>query len=101
MKSWKSSSLPLCGVAVRSKKLPGVLGKQLSEAEALRVPHLRRKERGRHLVRLIHDNEVPIDLLEPLLEFLATAEFVEPADAEIVFRETNCQCVTPEWRRWS
>jgi len=36
-------------------------------------------------VRLIHDNEVPIDLLEPLLEFLATAEFVEPADAEIVF----------------
>ena len=63
MKSWKSSSLPLCGVAVISRKWRVSRDEQLAEPVALGVLHLAAEVGGRHLVRLVADDEVPVGLL--------------------------------------
>ena len=59
MNSWKSSSLPLCGVAVISRKWRVSVDEQLAEAVALGVLDLAAEEGGRHLVRLVADDQVP------------------------------------------
>ena len=52
-KSWKSSSLPVCGVAVISRRWRVMPAEQLAELVALRLLDLAAEEVGRHLVRLV------------------------------------------------
>ena len=87
MKSWKSSSLPLCGVAVISRKFLVSAGKQLAEPVTLRGFDLAAEEGGRHLVGFVADNQIPVGLLELLLEVFVPAELVEATDDKVVLLE--------------
>ena len=89
MKSWKSSSLPLCGVAVISRKWRVRVDEQLPEPVALGVLDLAAEEGGRHLVRLVADDEVPaaIGRLELLLHILVARELVEAGDDQVGLQE--------------
>ncbi len=62
--------------------------RELAELVALRLLHLAREEGGRHLVRLVHDHEVPVAAgLELGLHVLVAAELVEAGDDEVVLVE--------------
>ena len=67
-KSWKSSSLPECGVAVISRRWRVMLAEQLAELEALGLLELAAEVVRAHPVRLVDDDQVPLGLLELRLE---------------------------------
>ncbi len=87
MKSWKSASLPLCGVAVRSRKCRVRPAEKLAQAVALGVLDLAAEVGGAHLVGLVADDEVPVGLLELGLDVSFAAQLVEAADGEGVLVE--------------
>ena len=62
---------------------------KLAEPVALGVLDLAAEERGRHLVRLVADDQVPaaVRRLELLLHILVARELVEPGDDEVGLQE--------------
>ena len=64
-------------------------GEKLPEPVALGVFDLAAKERGRHLVRFVADDEIPaaVGRLQLLLHVLVARELVEPGDDEVCFQE--------------
>ena len=60
MKSWKSSSLPACGVAVISRKWRAVPPEHLAEPVALRLLDLVAEVVSGHTMRLVDHDEVPL-----------------------------------------
>jgi hypothetical protein len=89
MNSWKSASLPLCGVAVISRKCRVRRREQLPEPVALGVFDLAAEHRRRHLVRLVADHQVPaaVGRLELLLHILVARQLVEAGDDQVGFDE--------------
>ena len=87
MKSWKSASLPLCGVAVSSRKCRVRPARSWPEAVALRVLDLAAEVGRAQLVGLVADDQVPVGLLELGLDVLVAAQLVEPADGQGVLLE--------------
>ncbi|GIX27872.1 MAG: hypothetical protein KatS3mg123_1753 [Burkholderiales bacterium] len=84
MKSWKSASLPLCGVAVISRKCRVSAASSLPELVALGVLDLVAEEVRGHLVRLVHDDEVPVGLLQLGLTSSFRGQLVEARDDEVL-----------------
>ena len=62
------------------KQVAGAPGDQLSQMVSLGVMNLASPDRSRHLVRLVHDHEVPVGLLDVLLQILIAAHLVQPGD---------------------
>ena len=64
-------------------------GEQLAELVTLRVFDLAAENAGRHLVRLIADDQVPptVGSLELLLDVLVARQFIEPRDHEVRLQE--------------
>ena len=83
-KSWKSSSLPECGVAVISSRWRVMLAEQLTELEALGLLQLAAEVVRTHPVRLVDDDQVPLGLLELRLELLVAGQLVHPGDQQRV-----------------
>ena len=71
------------------QEVAGERREQLAEAVALGVLDLAAEERGRQLVRLVADDEVPaaVGRLQLLLHVLVARELVEPGDDEVVLQE--------------
>src|SRR3972149_3619318 len=80
---WKSSSLPLCGVAVSRRKWRGVGARPLPMVVGLRRLRFVAVPGAAHLVRLVAHDEVPLRLAELRLDLLAPAQVVETRDHEI------------------
>src|SRR5579862_4209211 len=88
MKSWKSSSLPWCGVAVISRKWR-VSVESSWQAVALRIADLPAEERGGELVGLVANHQVPaaVRRLELRLHVLVARQLVEPGDHQVGLAE--------------
>ena len=80
MKSWKSASLPLCGVAVSSRKWRVRRRKELPQPVAFRVLDLVAEIGGAELVGFVADDQVPVGLLQLGLDIFVAAELVQPAN---------------------
>ena len=88
MKSWKSASLPLCGVADISRRLRVRVPSSLPELVALRLLHLAAEIGGRHAVRFVADDEVPVWRgLQLRFQFVGARGHVEPHDEAVAFDE--------------
>ena len=84
MNSWKSSSRPACGVAVIRRKCLCVAAQELAELVALGLLQLAAEVMRGHPVRLIHDHQVPVGLIELLLEVVGAGKLVHPRDEQMV-----------------
>ena len=75
-----------CG---HQKEVPRQTRQELAEVIALGVFDFAAEERGRELVRLVADDQVPTAFrdLELLLHVFVAREFVETGDDEVVFEE--------------
>ena len=71
------------------QEVPRERREELAEFVALGVLDLAAKDRGRHLVRLIADDEIPtaVRRLELLLHVLVARQLVEPGDDQVGFQE--------------
>ena len=71
------------------QEVPRERREQLAEPVALGVLDLAAEERGRHLVRLVADDEIPaaVRRLELLLHVLVARELVETGDDQVGFEE--------------
>ena len=88
MNSSKSSSLPLCGVAVRRRKCRVCGLDPLGEEAPLRLLDLAREQLGGELVGLVEDDEVPVrGVVEDELEVLVAAELVQAGDEQVAVGE--------------
>ena len=64
----------------------------MSHPQSSQLVSLRRLEfttcvGSRHFVRFVTDDEIPIAYLEFFLNGFIAAEFIQPADGEVVFQE--------------
>ena len=66
MNSWKSSSLPACGVAVISSRCRVMPPEQLAELVALGLLQLGAEVVRRHPVRLVDHDQVPVGLIRAI-----------------------------------
>ena len=65
---------------------------QFAELVALRFLHLAAEIRGRHAVRFVADDEVPIGRgFELRLQFVGARRHVEPHDQAVASRRTDCR----------
>ena len=71
------------------QEVPRQRREELAEPVALGVLDLAAEEGGRHLVRLVADDEIPaaVGRLQLLLHVLVARELVEPGDDEVGFQE--------------
>ncbi len=67
----------------QQKEVPGDIGEKPAKLEALRVFDFSTPNGGRHLVRLITDDQIPFGNLELFLQGFVPRELIQPADAEV------------------
>ena len=77
------------------QEVPRGAAQHLAELVALGLLDLAAEVVGRHLVRLVDDDQVPLGGAELRLQVLVTGQVVEPGDQQVAARRTGCRSGRP------